>query len=129
MEKIFIVEDDPLMVRMYERVFKLNNYEVEMAFDGEEAVAKLKTLKTKPAIILLDIMMPKMSGFDVLNILKKDDALKDIPVIALTNLAGKDEAEKGLKLGAVAYLIKSEHEPKDVVKLVREAIEKYGKKL
>lgn len=128
MEKIFIAEDDPLMVRMYERVFKLSNYEVEMAFDGEEAISKLKTTKIKPAIILLDIMMPKMSGFDVLKIIKADNEFKNIPVIVLTNLAGKEEAEKGLQLGAVSYLVKSEYEPKEVVKIVKETIEKHSKK-
>ncbi|HBM45701.1 MAG: Response regulator receiver protein [Parcubacteria group bacterium GW2011_GWF2_38_76] len=128
MTKILIIEDDPLMLRMYERVFKLNNYDVEMAFDGEDGISKLKTAEIKPNIILLDIMMPKMSGFDALKIIKADDNFKDIPVIILTNLAGKEEADKGLKLGAISYLIKSEHEPKEIVSIIKENLEKLGKK-
>lgn len=127
MVKILIIEDDPLMLRMYERVFKLNKYEVEMAFDGEAGVAKLKTEKIKPDIVLLDIMMPKMSGFDVLKIIKADSEIKDIPVIILTNLSGKEEAEKGLKMGAISYLIKSEHEPKEIISLVKDVLEKKNK--
>lgn len=127
MQKIFIVEDDPLMIRMYERVFKLSGYEVELAFDGEEAIAKLNTIKEKPAVILLDIMMPKMNGLDVLKLIKKDAKLKDIPVIVLTNLAGKDDAKKGMDLGAISYLVKSEYEPKEVVRITKETIDKYTK--
>ncbi|HRY62299.1 MAG TPA: response regulator [Candidatus Paceibacterota bacterium] len=128
MAKILIIEDDPLMLRMYERVFKLNKYEVEMAFDGEDGIKKLRSAEIKPDIVLLDIMMPKMSGFDALKIIKADDSIKDIPVIILTNLAGKDEAEKGLKLGAISYLVKSEHEPKEIISIIKENLEKAGKK-
>lgn len=127
MAKVMIIEDDPLMIRMYERIFKLNKYDIETAFDGEEGLAKLKSTKNKPSIILLDVMMPKMNGFDVLALIKKDEELKDIPVIILTNLAGKEEAGKGIELGAVSYLVKSEHEPKDVVSIVEETIKKYSK--
>ena len=61
--KIFLVEDDPLMIRMYEKAFKLSGYEIEMAFDGEEAIAKLKTMDPRPTLVLLDIMMPKPFRF------------------------------------------------------------------
>lgn len=128
MAKILIIEDDPLMVRMYERVFRLNKYDVEMAFDGKDALDKIKSSETNPDIVLLDIMMPKMSGFDVLKNIKDDPKTKDIPVIILSNLAGKEDAEKGLKMGAVSYLVKSEHEPKDVVTIVKEYLDKASKK-
>lgn len=128
MIKIFLVEDDPLMVRMYEKTFKLSGYEVEIAFDGEEALSKLQKMKPKPTIILLDIMMPKLSGFDVLRELKKNPDLKSVPVVALTNLAGKDDAEKALELGAVLYLVKSQYDPKEVVEKVKEVISGYTRK-
>ena len=125
MTKIYIVEDDPLMSRMYEKAFRLNGYDVELAFDGEEGLKKLTAMAEKPTIMLLDIMMPKMSGFDVLKALKEDKDLKKLPVIALTNLAGKDDAEKALSLGAVLYLVKSQYDPKEVVEKVKEIIAGY----
>lgn len=125
MTKIYIVEDDPLMSRMYEKAFRLNGYDVELAFDGEEGLKKLGDMKDKPTVVLLDIMMPKMSGFDVLKEIKDDKHLKKIPVVALTNLAGKDDAEKALSLGAVLYLVKSQYDPKEVVEKVKEIISGY----
>jgi CheY-like chemotaxis protein len=128
MAKIFIAEDDPLMIRMYEKAFKLSGYDVEMAKDGEETLKKLKEAKSKPTVVLLDVMMPKMNGFEVLGDLKKDADLKKIPVIMLTNLAGESDAEKALKLGAVLYLVKSQYEPKQVVEKVKEVIGGYSRK-
>ncbi len=128
MAKIFIVEDDPLMSRLYERAFKLAGNEIELAFNGEEAIAKLEAMKDKPTIMLLDVMMPKMSGFDVLKHIKSKDGLKKIPVVVLTNLAGKEDAEKALELGAVLYLVKSQYDPKQVVDKVNEIIAGYSRK-
>jgi len=128
MTKIFIIEDDPLMIRMYEKAFKLSGYEVEVAFDGEDAINKLKAMETKPTMMLLDIMMPKMSGFDVLRTIKEDADLKTIPVVVLTNLAGQDDAEKALELGAVLYLVKSQYDPKEIVDKVKEILSGYTKK-
>jgi len=124
---IFIAEDDPLMIRMYEKAFRLSGLEVEMAFDGEEAAKKIESFKDKPVVILLDIMMPKMSGFEVLKKLKENPATKNIPVIVLTNLAGKDDAEKALGMGAVLYLVKSQYDPKQVVEKVKEVIAGYSR--
>ena len=125
---ILIVEDDPLMARMYEKAFKLNGYEVQMAFDGEDGLNKLRAADPKPTIVLLDIMMPKVSGFEVLKTVKQDAVLKGIPIIALTNLAGKEDAEKALELGAVAYLVKSQYDPKQVVDKVKEIVSGYVRK-
>lgn len=117
-----MAEDDPLMSRMYERAFRLGGHELTMAHDGEEALAALQKMEEKPTLILLDIMMPKMNGFDVLRKLKEDGALKTIPVIMLTNLAGESDAEKALGLGAVLYLVKSQYDPKQIVAKVQEII-------
>ena len=127
MTKLFIAEDDPLMSRMYERAFRLGGHEITMAGDGEEALATLQKMDPKPAVILLDIMMPKLSGFDVLRKLKEDASLKSTPVILLTNLAGQQDAEKGLELGAVLYLVKSQYDPKEVVAKVEEIIKASGR--
>ena len=125
---LFIAEDDPLMSRMYERAFRLAGYDLKMAFDGEEALATLKKMDPLPVIAILDVMMPKKSGFDVLREMKADPKLKNIPAILLTNLAGQQDAEKGLEIGAVLYLVKSQYSPKQVVEKVQEIINAYSRK-
>ena len=122
MTTIFMAEDDPLMSRMYERAFKASGYALEMAPDGEEALLKLEKLPTPPTVMLLDVMMPKKNGFDVLREMKQNEKLKHIPVIMLTNLAGQADAEKALSLGAVLYLVKSQYDPKEVVDKVKEIL-------
>ena len=119
---LFLVEDDPLMSRMYERAFKASGFDVKMAFDGEEAINTLKLGDLKPAIVVLDVMMPKKSGFDVLSFMKSEDKLKNIPVVLLTNLSGEQDAKKGLDLGALAYLVKSNFTPKEIVDKVKEIV-------
>lgn len=123
MTKVLIVEDDPLMSRMYQKIFTFEKYEVEMAGDGEEGLAKAATVN--PTIILCDVMMPKMNGLEVLEKLKSDPATKSIPVIMLTNLAGQQDAETALAKGAVKYIIKSEHDPKEVADMVKEIVAGY----
>ena len=125
---LFIVEDDPLMSRMYEKAFRLNNFDIEQAFDGQEAIAKLETMNPKPVLIVLDVMMPKMSGFDVLKHIKASPDLKNIPVVMLSNLAGQEDAEKALLMGAVLYLVKSQYEPKQIVEKIKEIISGYSRK-
>lgn len=123
MAKILIIEDDPLISRMYEKIFTFEKYEVELAADGEEGLQKIH--ETKPTLILLDIMMPKMNGLEVLERLKMDPTIKDIPVVILTNLAGQQDAETALAKGAVKYIIKSQQEPKQIADLVKEILAGY----
>ena len=118
MAHFFIAEDDKFMYRMYERVFTLGGHTLEGAQDGEEALTKLAAMNPKPAVIVLDIMMPKKSGFEVLEEVKKNPELKDIPVMLLTNLSGDENKRKGLSLGAAEYVIKSDFDPKQVVEKV-----------
>ena len=117
---LLIIEDDPLMVRMYQKIFTLEKFEVETATNGEEGLEKVK--KVKPILILLDIMMPKMNGLQVLDKLKADPETKKIPVVVLTNLAGEKDAETAMMKGAVKYIVKSDYEPKQVVNMVKEII-------
>ena len=119
---ILLIEDDSFIQRLYQKTFQLHGYEIEAAFDGDQAITKLETMKEKPTIILLDIMMPKTSGFDVLRYLKSKEKFKNIPVVVLTNLDRKEDEEKVLELGAVSYLIKSQYEPSEVVDKVQEII-------
>ena len=121
-KNVFIVDDDPAMRDLYTRTFKLSGYDVETAVNGQEALDKLSALEQKPDIILMDIMMPKLSGFEVLENIKKNDSLAKIPVIALTNLASLNSAQSDLKkiraLGAVDVVVKSDIDPKELVKKV-----------
>ena len=123
MAKILIIEDDPLMSRLYQKAFTFEGYQVVAAFDGEEGWEKMK--QENPNIILLDIMMPKMNGLEFLQKIKKDPDYKKIPVVCLTNLAGQQDAEKALFLGAVKYIVKSEYEPKQVVNMIKEILAGY----
>jgi CheY-like chemotaxis protein len=124
MARILIVEDDPLMLRMYQRIFTLEHYDVDIATNGEEGVTKAWATPA-PTLILLDIMMPKMNGLQVLDKLKADPDRKTIPVIMLTNLAGQQDAEEALLKGAVKYIVKSEHDPKQIVDMVKEVLAGY----
>lgn len=121
--KVLITEDDPLMSRMYQKIFTFEGYEVIAASNGEEGLEKAKT--EKPTIILLDVMMPKMNGIQMLEKLKLDPESKKIPVIMLTNLAGEKDAEVAMTKGAVKYIIKSEYDPKQVVDMVKEILAGY----
>jgi CheY-like chemotaxis protein len=123
MARLLIVEDDPLMSRMYQKIFTFEGYEVEMAGDGQEGLDKVRA--SKPTLVLLDVMMPKLNGLQVLEKLKSDPETKDIPVIMLTNLAGEQDAEAALAKGAIKYIIKSEYEPKEVADMVKEILAGY----
>ncbi|MBU0572686.1 response regulator [Patescibacteria group bacterium] len=123
MPRILIIEDDPLMTRLYQKVFRFEKYDVDVASNGKLGLEKVKL--EKPTLILLDIMMPEMNGLEVLTKLKADEETKKIPVIVLTNLAGTQDAETAMAKGAVRYIVKSEHDPKEVVKIVKEILAGY----
>jgi len=128
MAKILVVDDDKLMVKMYQGKFEDDGFEVGTAVDGQTGFDK--TIEFKPDLILLDIMMPKVDGLEMLKNLKSNQATKKIPVILLTNVGGSDEdVEKGLSLGAVAYMIKAHYDAKDIVKKVKEILGGYVREL
>lgn len=117
---ILLVEDDEMLHTMYTQKFTKEGYEVLSAFNGAEGIQIAE--EKKPAIILLDIIMPKMDGFVALKKLKKNDETKDIPVILLTNLGQEEDIRKGKELGATDYFIKANHTPQEVVEKVKEVI-------
>lgn len=123
MVKILIVEDDLLLSRMYQKIFESEGYAVSLANDGEEGLEKIRG--ESPTLVLLDIMMPKLNGLQVLEKVKSDIETKSIPVVILTNLAGEHDAEKALKLGAIKYIIKSQYKPKEVEDMVRQILAGY----
>lgn len=116
---ICLIEDDALIVRLYQRIFKLHQYDLQLGENGEAAISMLAALTELPSIILLDIMMPKLSGFDVLKFIKGDENLKGVPVIMLTNLANKEDRKRALDMGAAMYLVKSHHTPKELISLIQ----------
>lgn len=118
--KILLVEDDPFLLNMYATKFEMENFKVVLAEDGEKGWRLAG--KEEPAIILLDIILPKMSGFDVLEKLKADEKTKNIPVILLTNLSQRDEIKRAMELGAVDYLIKAHFMPSEVVEKIKKVL-------
>ena len=120
--KILLVEDDPFLLSMYNTKFELENFKVVTAEDGEKGL-KL-AIKELPDVILLDIMLPRMDGFEVLKALKADKKTSGIPVILLTNLSQKEKVKEGLSLGANDYLIKAHFMPSEVVEKIKKLINK-----
>lgn len=118
---ILLVEDDNFLGNIYKTKFEMEKFKVIVATDGLEGLEMAK--KKNPDIILLDILMPKMDGFEVLEHLKKDKNLAKIPVILLTNLGQKDDVVKGLELGAVDYLIKAHFKPSETVDKIKNVLQ------
>ncbi len=117
-KKVLIVDDDPFILDMYKLKFKEEGFEVESASDGEKAFAAVKD--TRPDVVLLDVIMPILDGFEVLKKLKADSDVKNIPVIMLTNLGQKEDMEKGMSGGAVDYIVKAHFTPSEVVEKVKQ---------
>ncbi|MGA2666799.1 MAG: response regulator [Patescibacteria group bacterium] len=117
---LLLVDDDLTLREMYEERLKAEGFTIVQASNGEEALAKAKEIK--PAIILLDIMMPKVNGFDVLKSLKANPDLKEIPVIVLSALIQDVDRAEGKRLGAADYIVKSETMPGEVIEKIKAAL-------
>ncbi len=118
---IVIVEDDVFLADLYKTKFTLEGFKTTVAYDGEKGLEMIE--KNQPDIILLDLVLPKLTGFEVLEKIKNQDKLKKIPVILLTNLSQKSDVEKGLKLGADDYLIKAHFMPSEVVEKIKQLVD------
>ncbi len=116
MKKILLVEDDPLLMDIYCTKLQQSGFEVRVVDQGEKALAAVE--KEKPDLVLLDIVLPHMDGWDILRSLKKNEASKDIQVVVLSNLGQKEEIEKALGLGAAKYLIKAHYTPSEITQEV-----------
>jgi len=117
---ILLVEDDEFLSELYATKLNLEGFEVLSAADGKKGL-KL-ALEQRPDLILLDIILPKLDGFEVLKALRADAVGKGIPVILLTNLSQRDEVKRGLELGAADYLVKAHFMPSEVVKKIKAQI-------
>ena len=120
MTKILLVEDDKSLREIYGVRLLAEGYDIVSAGDGEEALAM--AIKERPQLIVSDVMMPKISGFDMLDILRSTTETKDIKVIMMTALSSEDQRQRGEQLGADRYLVKSQVGIEDVVRTVHEVL-------
>lgn len=120
MQTILIVEDEPTLQKALSIALEREGYEVKSALEGDAGLNLAK--ESKPNLILLDLILPKIDGFEILAELKKDESTKEIPVIILTNLESSQDIEKALVLGAKTYLVKANYDLKDVIQKVKENI-------
>jgi len=120
MKKILIVEDEEIMYNLLQRKLTKEGYEVSVAKNGNEGLEKMK--ETKPDLILLDIIMPQKGGFEVMEEMKKNESLKDIPIIVISNSGQPVELDRAKELGAKDWLIKTEFDPQEVIKKVKKQI-------
>ena len=121
-KKILIIEDEEILLNLLQKKLTNEGYDISIARDGEEGLLKMKEIK--PNLILLDIIMPRLDGFGVLEKIIKDEELKKIPVIIISNSGQPVELERAKKLGTKDWLIKTEFDPQEVVSKVIKAIGK-----
>ena len=124
-KKILLVEDEEIMIDLLQRKLTKEGYEVSVARDGEEGLKLMR--EVKPALILLDIVMPKMGGFEVMEQMAKEPELKKIPVIVISNSGQPVELDKAQKLGAKDWLIKTEFDPQEVIEKVKKQLPPFEK--
>lgn len=124
MSKILVVEDEAVLQKALADMLGEAEFEVVQAVDGEQAVEMAKS--EQPNLILLDLVLPKKHGLEVLQAIKSDDSTKSIPVIVLTNLEDKDDISRALELGARTYLVKANYDMKEVIAKVQEALAHAG---
>jgi DNA-binding response OmpR family regulator len=119
-KKILIIEDDNVLQKALQEFLTSEGFETISALDGEEGVKKTK--ESKPDLVLLDIILPKKDGYEVLKEIKSDPETKAIPAILLTNLGSLNDVEKALELGATTYLIKADYKLEEVVGKIKEVL-------
>ncbi len=118
--KILVIEDDRFLRELITQKLKREGREVREAVDGEDGMKKIE--EEKPDIILLDLILPGIDGFEVLSRIKKDPKREDVPVIILSNLGQRDDVEKGLKLGADDFLIKAHFTPGEIIEKIEKVL-------
>ncbi len=118
--KVLLVEDDETLAAVYQQRLELEGFEVKHVSNGEDALSE--AVKFKPELILLDVMMPKLNGFDVLDILRNTPATRNIHIIMLTALSQPKDAERAKELGADDFLVKSQVVIGDVIARVKHSL-------
>lgn len=118
--KILIIEDDKFLRELITRKLTDEGFSIIEAVDGEDGLKKIK--ESKPDLVLLDLILPSIDGFEVLSKIKADASIASIPIIILSNLGQKEEVEKGLKMGAVDYLIKAHFTPGEIIEKIKNVL-------
>ena len=121
-KKILVIEDEATLQKALNEVLSKEGYEVVSSLDGLKGLELAQ--EENPDLILLDIILPKMDGFEVLKKLKEDENVSEIPIIILTNLSDVDDIQKTLTLGATTYLVKADFHLKDVLRKIGETLNK-----
>ena len=116
-KKILIIEDDKFLRELIAQKLVKEGYDIAEAVDGEKGIKAVG--EEKPDLVLLDLVLPGIDGFEVLARIKGDSEIAQTPVIILSNLGQKDDIEKGLKMGAVDYLIKAHFTPAEIIEKIR----------
>ena len=117
-QKILLIEDDEILSKVLNEELKELGFDIIQSFDGEDGLKKITDVK--PDLVLLDLILPKKHGFDVLEEMKSNSEVKDIPVIILTMLGRDEDIKKGLQLGANDYIVKSQHAVSEIVEKIKE---------
>jgi len=117
---ILLVEDDPFLIEIYSRKITEEGFLLEVVSNGEEVLAKAK--EKNPDLVILDIVLPQVDGWEILHQIKQDPELKNTKVVILSNLGQKEEVERGIKSGAEKYLIKAHFTPSQVVEEIKKII-------
>ncbi len=120
MKTILLIEDESALQKAFCEVLKKEDFKTISALDGEIGWNTAK--KIKPDLILLDLILPKMDGFEIMEKLKSDQETKNIPVIILTNLESNLDIDKALELGATTYLVKANYDLKEIVEKVKKIL-------
>jgi two-component system alkaline phosphatase synthesis response regulator PhoP len=118
--KLLIIDDEAAVCQMYKFKLEMEQFKVVTLMEAEKSLEVAK--QEQPNIILLDIIMPKVNGLDILRELKSDNETKNIPVYILTNLPNEAGGAKGLELGAAGYFVKAEYEPSELARKIRDLI-------
>ena len=119
-KKILFIEDERALQKTFHSILTEKGYTLISAFDGESGLKLAK--EEKPDLILLDLILPKVHGLDVLERLKKDPTTKEIPIIVLTNVEQIDALQKALELGATTYLVKAQYTIEEVIEKVENVL-------
>jgi DNA-binding response OmpR family regulator len=119
-KKILIIEDDSILQKALQEFLSGEGFDIVSALDGEEGVKLAKNNKLD--LILLDIILPKKDGYEVLREIKADEGTKKVPVVLLTNLGSLNDVEKAIELGATTYLIKADYKLEEVSKKIKEIL-------
>lgn len=116
-DKILIVEDDEFLRLLLVKKLRNEGFQILEAVDGEDALRKMK--ENLPELVILDLILPSVDGFQVLERKKEDQEIKNIPVLIVSNLGEKEEVSRSLKLGAIDYIVKSYHTPAEIVEKIK----------